>query len=256
MPDGQQWAMSIHRIAIPGADLREMETLAVEGEEAHHALRVRRLQRGQVVEVLNGCGSVALARITSVEKLARRGGWQMALTVDHVRTVPPIEPRIEVCSEPPKGHELEHMIDQLSQIGVARWSPLACERSEVEPRAGKMERLRRIAQEASKQCGRAWFMEIGERVPFEEALRGEGHERVIVCHMSGRAWGGCGSAERIRLLIGPVGDLSENELALAREAGAEIRVFGPLTMRIETACCAASAVVMAGALATHGATRE
>ncbi len=247
--------MGMHRITVPGADLQEAETLLVDGEEAHHALRVRRLRRGECVEVLDGRGKVARARIAEIEKLGKREGWQMALMVEHVRTEAPIVPRVEIFSEPPKGHELERMIDQLSQLGIARWSPMACERSEVDPRAGKMERLGRIAREASKQCGRAWFLEIGERVSFDEALRGVPGERVVVCHMSGRAWQADGDrVDRVRLLIGPVGDLSEAELARARRAGAEICVFGPLTMRIETACCAAGAVIMAGATATRGRT--
>ncbi len=233
-----------HRIAIPGASLVEHESISVEGDEAHHAKRVMRLDVGDAVEVLDGAGGIASCRILKCEKLGKREGWRMEVVPERVRRVPPITPHVEVLSEPPKGNDLVRMIDQLSQLGVARWSPLACARSEVEPRAHKLDRIRRTAVEASKQCGRAWALEIGERIAFEDALRAEPGTRVVVCHQNGGAYRST-SAERVRLLVGPVGDLTEQELQAAQAANAEIATFGPLTMRIDTACCAASAVTLA-----------
>ena len=58
--------------------------------------------------------------------------------------------------------------------------------------------------------------------------------------------------DRIPLIVGPVGDLTESELRSARDASATIATFGPLTMGIDTACCAASAVVVAGSARTTG----
>ncbi len=236
--------MAVHRIALPGTALIEHEPIAVEGEEAHHAGRVMRLDVGGVVEVLDCAGGVATCRITRCERLPGRAGWRMEVVPEHIKRVAPIVPRVEVFSEPPKGGDLERMIDQLSQLGVARWSPLACFRAEVEPRSGKLDRLRRTAIEASKQCGRAWAMEIGERVAFEDVLDVDAGTRVVVCHMSGEAYKPA-PCDSIRLIVGPVGDLTDDELTVARDAGATIATFGPLTMRIDTACCAASAVVIA-----------
>lgn len=230
---------------MPHAELEPGASLSIQGEEAHHARRVRRLDVGETVEILDGVGGVAIARIERCEKIAKREGWRLSVRVESVRRDEPLRPRIEVYSEPPKGHDLERMIDQLSQLGAARWSPLICDRSEVSPRDGKLDRLARIAQEASKQCGRAWFLEIGSAIRFEDALRAPDGSRVLVCHMSGSAYRVGADGRTVRLLVGPVGDLSERELDLARASNAEVASFGPLVMRIETACCAAGAVVMA-----------
>jgi 16S rRNA (uracil1498-N3)-methyltransferase len=51
-------------------------------------------------------------------------------------------------------------------------------------------------------------------------------------------------APTIRLLIGPEGGWTPDELRAARDAGARIASFGPHTMRIETAAPVAAAVIL------------
>lgn len=239
----EEWPMSTHRVSLAGAELREGEVVEISGDEAHHAARVKRLRAGAEVEICNGEGTIAAARLEGLEKLGKKEGWKLAARVVSVRREGPIRPRVEVLSEAPKGAELETMVDMLSQLGAASWAPLACHRSEVDPRPGKLERLERTASESSKQCGRAWWLTVGERREYAEALRADDGERVVVCHMSGEPYEASG-AGAIRLLVGPVGDLTPGELGAARDAGATIASFGPLVMRIQTAVVAAAAVVM------------
>ncbi|MBX3364443.1 MAG: 16S rRNA (uracil(1498)-N(3))-methyltransferase [Phycisphaeraceae bacterium] len=234
--------MSVHRIAaehIPETG----EIVAIEGEEAHHALRVKRVVQGETLELLDGRGIIARGRVEGSEKIGKRDGWRLMVRVMERRSIAPDRPRLEVFGSTPKGPRVEEMIDQLSQVGVAAWHPLRCARTEVDPRAGKMGRLVRHAAEACKQCGRAWTMEIGTSVGFEEALRAPEGTSLVIGHVSGGAYVPTG-AEAIRLLIGPVGDFTDGELARAREAGASIVKVGPHVMRIETATLAASAVIL------------
>lgn len=246
--------MAVHRIAHPdlpptatdpsGDLMRGLvgELVVIEGDEAHHAVRVKRLGEGAAIELIDGTGRVAAAEIRSVEKIGKKGGWRLTALIDAVRTEPPIVPRVDLFTEPPKGAHLEQLIDQLSQLGAASWSPLECTLSEVDPREGKLERLARTATEASKQCGRAWWLEVGDKTPFADAIAAD-DARIVVCHWTGEPYEPSGH-DRIRLLVGPVGDLTERELAAAREAGATIASLGPLVMRIETAAAAACAIVL------------
>jgi len=135
------------------------------------------------------------------------------------------------------------MIDGLSQVGAASWSMLESERSVTEPREGKMERLERTAMEASKQCGRAWRLEIGGVMKFAEAVRMEG---VVVADVSGSAYERSG-ADVVRLLVGPEGGWAPEELQLARARGAAVCRFGPHVMRIETAAVVAAGIIMSAA---------
>jgi len=235
----------VHRFACPDLPEAIPELIEVTGDEAHHAVRVKRLGAGTAVEITDGLGRVVAGRIEDTRKLGKRMGWVVSVRAGSARIVDPVRPRVEVCSEPPKGPALESMIDLLSQVGVARWSPLVCERSEVDPRAGKLERLARATAEASKQCGRAWWLEIGHRVEFSDVLVGAADTEVVVAHASGDMYSPRGKpAPTVRIVVGPVGDLTAKEMEHARSAGATVSSFGPLILRIETAAALASGIVL------------
>jgi 16S rRNA (uracil1498-N3)-methyltransferase len=232
--------MARHRILIQTPPLPLAPgPLVVEGDEAHHAARVKRLQPGDALEVLDGRGMVGDALVAQITK--ERGVWRMSLEVRAVRREEPVRPRLEVCCPAPKGPRLADMIDGLSQAGAAAWMPLETARAITEPRAGKLERLDRTALEAAKQCGRAWVLEIGEAITLEAALREGG--LVLVADASGGTYQKTGAA-RIRLLLGPEGGWTDQELASARAAGASIASFGPHVMRIETAAVVATGVIL------------
>jgi 16S rRNA (uracil1498-N3)-methyltransferase len=215
-------------------------TLTVAGEEAHHAVRVKRLESGDRLELLDGRGAVAQALIESIDR--DRHGWRLQLSIQTVSQTPPISPRIDVCSPAPKGQRLADLIDGLSQVGAAGWSLLDTRFSRGDPRPGQLERLERVAAEASKQCGRPWLLEIGEGLPFERAI--EGGPSIVLGDASGGPYARSGASD-IRLLIGPEGGWSPEELDLGRAAGIVVARFGPHTMRIETAAVAAAAIVLA-----------
>lgn len=219
--------------ADPGAALR------IAGPEAHHALRVRRLGEGDTLWLLDGVGGSARAVIREVRK--DRGEWSLLAQVEMFERQPPARPALDVLSAVPKGEHLEQMIDGLTQVGAASWSPLTAERCVVEPRAGKLERLLRVVQESSKQCGRARFMRLGEGRFFDDALA---HGPVVVADASGDAWTPA-SDERLTLLVGPEGGWSPRELEHAARAGARISRFGVHTMRIETAAVVAAGIILA-----------
>jgi 16S rRNA (uracil1498-N3)-methyltransferase len=213
--------------------------LAITGEEAQHAARVKRVTPGDTVRVLDGHGHFAAAAVLRTGK-SSRGEWQIVVRVDHVQEAPRTAPRLEVLTAAPKGARLSDLIDGLSQVGAASWSLLRTRRAEVDPRPGKLERLDRTALEACKQCGRAWRLEIGEDVAFADAVRASG---TILADSSGGPYARTGSPV-VRLLIGPEGGWAPEELVAARSAGIRIARFGPHVMRIETAAVVAAGVIL------------
>lgn len=237
--------MSVHRISVPPGMLRPgapSELLDVAGDEAHHAARVKRLEPGEEVELLDGVGCRARACIGSINK-TRSGEWSLQLHVQTTERVEPVSPGVDVFAAPPKGDRLAEMIDQLSQVGAAAWSPLHTERTVVEPRAGKLERLERIAHNAAKQCGRAWALRLGESTTFAQALVAERPISIVLADATGASYQPTGAA-RIRLLVGPEGGWSAAELEHARRSGVQLCTFGPHVMRVETAAPVAAALIM------------
>ncbi len=233
--------MSRHRVhadSFPNSG-----ALIVGGDEAHHALRTKRLGVGDSLEVLDGRGRIAHARLAESTHLGR-GQWAMTLDISDVRELPRPSPAIELLTGIPKGTRLETLIDGASQAGAASWQPLIAHRSVVDPGAGKLERLTRIAAESGKQCGRPWFLEIGAAVHMPEALSPVGENvSLVIADASGRAYTPTG-ARRIRVLIGPEGGFEPHEIDDAVNAGATIARFAEHTMRIETAAIVAVGIIL------------
>lgn len=234
-------AVSEHRIHHPLADAAAGGQLTITGDEAQHAVRVKRVEAGSTVGIFDGAGRVATARVTRIGKDQRSREWSLTLAVERVRAEPAPAPRLEVWSAVPKGGRLEDMIDGLSQAGVAAWAPLRSSRSVAEPTGHKLDRLARIVIESAKQCGRAWLMEVGEGGDVSAAFE---HAGVIIADASGPPYGPGAVPARARLLVGPEGGWTAQELEAARAAGATVASFGPHVMRIETAAVAAAAIVL------------
>ena len=236
----------MHRLLTDAPIPDPGQIMAIDGDEAAHAIRVKRLEPGEAVVVMDGAGVIAEG---VVHEAARgRSGPTLSVRISTRREVaaPGLWPIVDVFAATPKGGRVDEMIDGLSQVGAASWSPLNTARGIVDPREAKLSRLERIAREAAKQCGRAWVLRIDRAMELADVLRA-GDARIIVADESGEPFAPSSINDQrpIHLLIGPEGGWAQGELAAARSAGAQITRFGLLTMRIETAAIAATAIIMA-----------
>lgn len=232
--------MSIHRAyceLIPNT-----ESLIIDGEEAHHALRTKRLVEGDRLEILDGKGKIALARIIGTDRV-RKGEWTMRLEIEQLSEHPQPSPKLTVCSGVPKGPRLETLIEGLSQAGASEWKPLLASRSVVDPRPAKLGRLGRVAQESGKQCGRPWTLQIGRTQNMQAAIQAASGSALILADAIGENYQPSGAAS-LSLLVGPEGGFEQGEIEIARAAGAQIARFGQHTMRIETAATVAAGVIL------------
>lgn len=223
------------------ADAGEM---AIDGEQARHAVRVRRMADGEPLTLIDGQGRTAQAVVRGSDKNGPQRTWRLLVRVTAVHEHPRPCPEVHVICPAPKGDLVETMIDQLSQVGASSWRPLDSQWSEREPRAGKIDRLQRIAHESAKQCGRPWFLDIGEPIGFDEAIRlpgvvladGEGVSPLRVYMDAPPDYWDRG----IHILVGPEGGFSEDERNKARQAELEMVGLGPHVLRIGTAAVAAA----------------
>lgn len=227
--------MPRHVLHIP--DLSHVsDRLTIDGDEASHALRVKRIRDGEIVLAMDGAGHVATCRVAAA-------GRSLEIDIESVERFDPVSPQINVWSAAPKGPRLGELIDNLSQAGAAGWTPLRTERANVDPTAAKRKRINRIVMESMKQCRRPWALETHPPQSFEDAMQSEAGETIVLADASGEPYEPTG-AERIRLLIGPEGGWSESERNAAALAGVQSHRFGPHIMRIEFAAAAACAVML------------
>jgi 16S rRNA (uracil1498-N3)-methyltransferase len=221
----------------------------IEGDEAQHAARVKRVRSGERVELLDGAGLRA-SGVVAQAGTERRECW-VDVDVGDVTVESPVTPRVEVWSPAPKGDRLEVMIDQLSQNGAAVWVPVISALTERELTDKRRVRLERVAREAMKQCGRAWALEIDRPLPADAAWTSACNGPVLIADASGVKWNDdlTPDADTVRWVIGPEGGWTEAELASARGAGARVVALGPHIMRIGTAAVLAAGVTLARGIA-------
>ena len=101
------------------ADATEGGTVEVTGDEAHHAVAVRRLRVGETVVLTDGCGRSVTGPVASTGKRV------FAVTVASVSDVPEPVPTVTVVQAIPKGDRGELAVEVLTEIGVARIVPCA-----------------------------------------------------------------------------------------------------------------------------------
>lgn len=208
-------------------------------EEARHAF-VLRLKPGETVGLLDGKGTVCLGEVIAINSQSTQ------VLVREVRSQPGPSPHVHLAIAPVKQTErMEWLIEKITEIGVAEISPLICDHSERFH--FRHERLQKILLAAMKQSGRPWQPQLHQPVRFDSFIDQDFQGSLLIGNQQGQSLKGLlgeGRKDPITLCIGPEGDFSENELALALEKGFIKISFGDVRLRTETA-----AMVIAGILA-------
>lgn len=232
-------------LVTPGVVAGGSEEL--EEDERHH-LRVRRARAGEVVALRDGAGLVGTGRLG----LSGRR-W----TVEVERTEKsPRPPELTLVVGAGDRERFGWLVEKAAELGVTRVVPLETERSgavATRLRESHLDRLRRQAREALKQCGAAWAPEIAAPI---------GLDGLAAVAVAGELWLGDRAGEPppsrldggpVTVVIGPEGGLTIVEREAVLAARASPVVLGPHTLRFETAALAAAAAVAAARLrGTHG----
>lgn len=199
--------------------------MALPDNEAHHVFKVLRARAGDLVEVVAAGGRLLLAEVgdgreVSVVEEIEAGFEEVAVTL---------------YQAVPKGGRMDLLVEKATEAGATRIVPLITEHGEVNPREGKRDRWRRVAEAAARQSLRLRVPEVPDPVPFREALREAGGTGVLL--HNGPEAGDLEEAvgEGVSLFVGPEGGWGDEELAEAREEGVPVAGLGPYRLRSETA---------------------
>ncbi|MEX2502245.1 MAG: 16S rRNA (uracil(1498)-N(3))-methyltransferase, partial [Trueperaceae bacterium] len=218
------------------------------GAEAHHLARVLRVRVGDPVQAFDGRGRLADGAVQAIDD----DGVDVVLSEPRPsdREAPV---RLTVAVALLKGDKLSGVVRQATELGVVRIAPLLTRRADV-PRlsAAKLTRLRRVADEAAKQCGRAVVPVVDEPAPLSTwAWEGvawvadpsaERHVAEVA-----DAYARAPVDDRLTVVTGPEGGFDDKELRTLTERGAVPIGLGPRILRAETAPLTAAAVAIAAA---------
>lgn len=227
--------------AAPGS------VVEVTGDEAHHAVAVRRLREGEPVALTDGRGTSVTGSVASTGKRV------FAVTVDTVSVDPRPEPAITVVQALPKGERGELAVEVLTEVGVDRVVPWAASRSVAvwkgERAAKSHARWQTTAREASKQSRRTWLPTVTPLASTGDlaSILAEA-DLAVVLHED--ATSPLGSIDvpatgRIVVVVGPEGGISPDELAALTDAGAHAVRLGAEVLRTSTAGVVAVAALLA-----------
>ena len=236
----------IRRFFVPPGAIEGVE-VSLPPDLARRLASVLRLKRGDRVLLADGRGRDYEVEFTA---LTPRSG---AATVVLERPSPP-EPAVELVlyQSLVRPQRFELVLEKGTELGVARFVPLVSGRAQVKTEGGsqRAERWRRIVTEAAEQCGRGRVPAVDPPLAFAEAVRTAPGLRLLPWEEE-RSLGlrSCLPAARpkpaaVSVFIGPEGGFSEEEAALAREAGCALVSLGPRILRSETAGIVAAALVM------------
>ena len=217
------------------------ESATLDAEESHHCLNVLRLSEGERVTVFDGAGREGQAVIASTT------GSKAILKISSTSTTPPPHCEITLAQAIPKGKNMDLIVQKAVELGAARIVPLLSDRTIVQIEASevakKREKWTAIALEACKQCGQNYLPEVAAPVSpktFAEQLdKADLHliaslqpdARPIKTVLAERAQ----TPKRVTIFVGPEGDFTPAEIAMAKSHGCQPVTLGPIILRTETA---------------------
>lgn len=235
----------MHRFYIPSAQWTVDRPPVLAGGEAHHCTEVLRLGTGDRVTLFNGRGAEATAQITAV------GRDRVELKILQHGRSEPLACQVTLAQAIPKGKNMDLILQKAVELGAAEIIPVLSERTVVhlegDDLARKQEKWAGIVVEAAKQCGQNWLPEVAAPVSpkalFEAGRRFDlmliaslqpdsRRFRDVLAEFAAAMPSG---TRRILVMVGPEGDFTPAELALAKGHGCRPVSLGPIVLRTETA---------------------
>ena len=208
------------------------ESFSFDKEESKHIIKVLRKKDTDILYVTNGLGFLFKTEIT--------------LASDNKCTVQIIsfekeastKFRLHLAVAPTKMNDrFEWFLEKATEIGINEITPIICDRSER--KVINAERFEKILLTAMKQSNVLYLPKLNNAITFKEFVKHENEGLQLIAHCEETDKKSLKSVLKpntnVTLLIGPEGDFSEKEIALAIENNFIPVSLGNTRLRTETA---------------------
>jgi 16S rRNA (uracil1498-N3)-methyltransferase len=212
------------------------QEIQLQDQEFHHLRHVCRSERGDEIELINGCGELATAIVCQISK------ENAMAKIILVRKEKPLSFEITLALAFLKPSHLEYAIEKATEVGVSTFWLFPGERSEKKEVSEQyLKRLHTIMQGATKQCGRLFSPQLYIKPNLSSCclqdgplLFGDfGPEAKPLSRVNLLASKTC-------LVIGPESGFSANERTMLFSLNAIPVSIHPHVLRAETAAVAGS----------------
>ena len=206
-------------------------------DEAAHALRVLRLQPGDEVRLTDGQGGFYHARISECNRKRC-----MVEVIEREEQAPLWRGHLHLALAPTKNMDrMEWLAEKATEIGFDELTFLNCQWSER--RIVKGERIEKILISAMKQSLKARLPKLNDITDFAQFVKQPvgGQKFIAHCHEGEKTplRQALQPGQDALVLIGPEGDFSPDEVALAVAEGITPVTLGHTRLRTETAALVA-----------------
>lgn len=207
-------------------------------EESKHCLKVLRLGRGDVVNLIDGKGGFYEAEIIGENK--RNVELRVTKSIQEYQKR---NHHLHIVVAPTKNIDrLEWFLEKATEIGIDEITPVICERSER--KIIKEDRLTKVITSAVKQSLQAYHPVLNPQISLIDFLKKEQDAVKMIAHcIDGEPRQYISQLlvphQRYLILIGPEGDFSPKEIELALQSGFKPLTLGNTRLRTETAALAA-----------------
>ena len=231
----------MHRFYAHPATLHD-EHFVLDIAETRHLRDVLRLVEGTNIVVFDGQGNEYECTITEI----RKNEAELLVLKQQDPTSPESPLDLTLAAAMLKGEKFDLVVQKAVELGVRQLIPLRTKRTDVRSKDSvkRVLRWRKIVHEASKQCGRAFLMSVGEPIDYEMFLstRDVG-QTILFSERDGDILPQKLKDKKITALVGPEGGWDDVELAEAKSADIALITFGGRILRAETAAIAVATIL-------------
>jgi 16S rRNA (uracil1498-N3)-methyltransferase len=212
------------------------ENFSFDKEESKHIIKVMRKKGGDILFVTNGLGFLFKTEIVL--------GSDIKCTVKIVSFEKSETPKyhLHLAVAPTKMNDrYEWFLEKATEIGVSEITPIICDHSER--KFVKNDRFDKIIQSAMKQSIQCYLPKLNEPITFKDFMKIKNEGLLLIAHCEETGKKSLKDVlkpkENVTMLIGPEGDFSNKEIALAMENKYIPVSLGNTRLRTETAAVVA-----------------
>ena len=212
------------------------EIFSFDKEESKHIIKVLRKKDTDILHVTNGLGYLFTTKITLASDS------KCTVKIISFEKAPPSKFRLHLAVAPTKMNDrFEWFLEKATEIGIHEITPIICDHSER--KVINIERFDKILLAAMKQSNEVYLPKLNNAVTFKEFinLKQEGLKMIAHCEETDKKSlkSVLKPNQELTIIIGPEGDFSEKEIALALTNDFIPVSLGNTRLRTETAAIVA-----------------